>query len=459
MEVTKRQHWPVEKIQGALDLVKSGRSVRFAATQLGIPRTTIRSKLSGRSTIDSRAGPKPILGEEEEEYILKWMKHCQDLGFPVSRSQLTSNVKVLLKHMKRKNPFKNGEPGRHWYDAFMTRHPLSERKAQTLTPSRAAVTLEDLRHWFTIQRAYLTKKQMLDIPAKRKFNLDETMVLFVPRIPKVLVTTGSKAVYRKVTNDDKEGVTMLFNLNAEGDLVPTMIVFAYKCVPYSVSQSVPQDWAIGKSDSGWMTGETFFEYIANVFEPWLTRIGIQRPVLLFIDGHKSHLTLAVAEFCVAHQIELIALHPNSTHIMQPLDFGFFKPFKQSYEKENSAWRLTNQRKMRNEDIGTIAKNAVDSMDLKSIMASEFKATGLHPFTETALESNGLLKIHLKKQEIETAKAERSASKSSASSSQSRINSHEFLSQLVVRIGEEQVKLFNEAEARGGWNGIEKYLGL
>ena len=70
-----------------------------------------------------------------------------------------------------------------------------------------------------------------------------------------------------------------------------------------VVESVDPSWALGKSESGWMTSLTFFNYIFQVlFEPWLSDNNVTRPVLVFADGHKSHLSLEIADFCAAKQI-------------------------------------------------------------------------------------------------------------------------------------------------------------
>lgn len=60
-----------------------------------------------------------------------------------------------------------------------------------------------------------------------------------------------------------------------------------------------------------MKGENFFEYITNVFYPWVVKTAIQFPVVLFVDGHSSHLTQPLSAFCAEHEIELVALHPNA----------------------------------------------------------------------------------------------------------------------------------------------------
>ena len=76
-----------------------------------------------------------------------------------------------------------------------------------------------------------------------------------------------------------------------------------------------------------MTSATFYDYMLQVFEPWLVQSNIPRPVLVYADGHKSYLSLEVAEFCTSKGILLVALYPNSTHLLQPLDVSVLKSLK------------------------------------------------------------------------------------------------------------------------------------
>lgn len=67
-----------------------------------------------------------------------------------------------------------------------------------------------------------------------------------------------------------------------------MIVFKYERIPRKLALSVPDNWEIRRSENEWMTGETFYEFISNIFHPWLEEKKIEKPVILFIDGHSSH---------------------------------------------------------------------------------------------------------------------------------------------------------------------------
>lgn len=106
-----------------------------------------------------------------------------------------------------------------------------------------------------------------------------------------------KNVYNVVNNNEKENVTVLVTANAAGRLAPPLVLFSGKSIPKDAVQVAPPNYSLGFSDNGWMTAKNFFEYIANVFQPWLEESGIELPVVLFIDGHSSHMTLPLSKFC------------------------------------------------------------------------------------------------------------------------------------------------------------------
>ncbi|CAH2088497.1 unnamed protein product [Euphydryas editha] len=74
--------------------------------------------------------------------------------------------------------------------------------------------------------------------------------------------------------DDKDNLTVLITGNGAGELAPPMIIFNYERIPSCIAATVPDDWTIGKSENGWMWS-TFFEYMTNVFNPWLEQNNIE----------------------------------------------------------------------------------------------------------------------------------------------------------------------------------------
>lgn len=106
-----------------------------------------------------------------------------------------------------------------------------------------------------------------------------------------------------------------------------------------IARNCNPEWALGRSTLGWMTGETFFSFIGNTFIPWLKSKNVKMPVLLLIDGHKSHLTLNVCRLCKENGIVLNALLPNATHhIIQPLDVSVFRALKAGWTNVVEDWK-------------------------------------------------------------------------------------------------------------------------
>ena len=49
----------------------------------------------------------------------------------------------------------------------------------------------------------------------------------------------------------------------------------------------------GRSDSGWMNTELFYDWLKEHFIP---RTATIRPIVLLIDGHKSHINIDTSNY-------------------------------------------------------------------------------------------------------------------------------------------------------------------
>ncbi|KAJ3647453.1 hypothetical protein Zmor_019331 [Zophobas morio] len=149
MAMRKNLKYSEDSMRQALHDVKSGMPVARAAKKYNVPRITLYYKKMGKYPEDRRIGAPTVLTVAEEQALVKWCFFLSDRGFPVTKNQLLDSVQLLIKTIKRPNPFQNNRPGRHWYELFLKRHPeVSSRTPQNLTSSRANVTEENIRHWF-----------------------------------------------------------------------------------------------------------------------------------------------------------------------------------------------------------------------------------------------------------------------------------------------------------------------
>ena len=58
---------------------------------------------------------------------------------------------------------------------------------------------------------------------------------------------------------------------------------------------------------------------------------IPLPGIVFLDGHASHFSIELSEFCSKNGIIFVALFPNATHILQPLDVAVLGPMKAKWK--------------------------------------------------------------------------------------------------------------------------------
>lgn len=75
---------------------------------------------------------------------------------------------------------------------------------------------------------------------------------------RVLGSKNYKDFFTIAPGKEKESVTVLCNFSASGKSVPPMIVFPYQRLPRDIVESIPPDYFIGRSDSGWMIAPTFY---------------------------------------------------------------------------------------------------------------------------------------------------------------------------------------------------------
>ena len=82
-----------------------------------------------------------------------------------------------------------------------------------------------------------------------------------------------------------------------------------------------------------MDSDLFMSWLENGFMKGIKERGVMLPVLLLIDGAKSHLSIQASEFCHKNDIILYVLFPNATYLIQPMDLVLMNSIKTVYKEE------------------------------------------------------------------------------------------------------------------------------
>jgi hypothetical protein len=234
-------------------------------------------------------------------------------------------------------------------------------------------------------------------------------------------------------------------------MVPA-IVYPYKRqVPEHIIKKLPPGFCVARSDTGWMTSQVFFEYMANIFISDLARERRQLKGLkddeklilndsdwtvYWLDGYSSHLTMHTSKLCDMNKVLLFCFKPHSSHVCQPNDVGPFKPLKSEWKAAMDTWRIDHPYTILSRaEFGQVLSIALDKLNAASII-SGYRATGLYPYNPDAVHYEKLTTSRYK-----NARTDESTSENDLSSCNDYVitlrNIEEFL-------GSDTVSKYNEA---------------
>ena len=251
-----------------------------------------------------------------------------------------------------------------------------------------------IRSWFSALQDHLKTEYNLEASnflspenSKRVFNCDETGFALQGtsgKMSKILASKGCKNVHI-VNTDSHEQITVLIGTNAAGEFLKPLVIFPGLRTPNFYFNEVDTDqYDVAHSEKGWITTPLFFEWLANLFYP-AVKDKVEFPIILFLDGHKSHVNLAVSEFCKDKDIILYCLPPHSSHVLQPLDVGVFGPMKKLWDDLVRRFTAKHHFPMTKKQFFTVFDQLWSQIKSKKYPVGGFKKSGLLPFNPEAVD--------------------------------------------------------------------------
>ena len=132
-------------------------------------------------------------------------------------------------------------------------------------------------------------------------------------------------------NGDREWVSLIACASADGGKLPLWVIFKGVKMKLDWLKYLAPGSGIAMSPNGWTDNEIGLEWFVRLFEPESRKRLKGKYRLLILDGHASHISTKVIQFCVTHLIILLCLPPHSTHLLQPADIGLFGPLSTFYK--------------------------------------------------------------------------------------------------------------------------------
>lgn len=344
-----------EKLEEALQKVADGTmKIREASRSYKIPFGTLYNKYKGLH--GKSPGRSTVFSRNEEISILESAAKCSDWGFPLNILDIRMFAKYYLdRRGKNIAMFKNNLPGVDWVYSLLQRHKDSfgQRIATNIKKSRASVSKETMGEFFdNLERA------LEGLPNTNIFNYDETNVSDDPGKMRGIYRRGVKYP-EKIMNHSKSATTIMVCGSADGTLLPPYVIYKSLHLYDTWKEGGPQGSPccnkpccnlgsrFNRTASGWLDGVTFRDWFSSCFLPHAKRLPGAKAIIG--DNLSTHMDNDVLNMCAENDIRFICLVPNSTHLCQPLDVGFFRAMKQSWRTVLTEWKSQNPR------FGTVPK--------------------------------------------------------------------------------------------------------
>ena len=207
---------------GALAAASEGMPANRAATMYGVPRSTLKDRLSGRVVHGHKSGPRPYLDPDEEKELTDFLISSAECGYGKTRREVMSIVEKVAtdKKILKGNKISNG-----WWRRFLERQKsLSLRRGDATCHLRlSAINEETLNHYFDMLEDVLKTHDLMDHP-ERIYNMDETGMPLDPPPPRIVAKKGQKKV-RSRTSGRKGQVTVIGCGNAVGQPIPPFVIY------------------------------------------------------------------------------------------------------------------------------------------------------------------------------------------------------------------------------------------
>jgi hypothetical protein len=321
-----------ERLKIAVDQCrKFGSASRAIARTYKVPLSTLRRHYARSKT--NQPGPSQFaISTSDEQYLVSALIHAGELGWPFSKNMVKDVVQTFVRQRGLKTRFKNDRPGDDWYWSFMNRNrkDLSTRKPEVVTIARAkGLTSEVVNLFFDLAERKADEGGYRDIK-QRIWNCDETGLSTNGARSNLIYGRGTKDAQLLQPSEGKSQYTVLFACNASGDFMPPYILYKAEHLHDTWVKNGPEGTMYNTSRSGWMEIETFAEWFCKMFVPFVK--DYEKPLVLYFDGHGSHLSAETIHAAIDNQIYLICLPAHTSGALQPLDVSVFKGAKAEWTK-------------------------------------------------------------------------------------------------------------------------------
>ncbi|KAJ3490068.1 hypothetical protein NLJ89_g11469 [Agrocybe chaxingu] len=356
------------------------RGLRPIAKDHNVNPNTLGRLVKGGVSMSAFNASKRKLTYAEERVLVDFILQSSDRALPLNYRNIEEHADAIL---HGRDPNAVGVGG-SWVGRFLDRYrdEIQTHWSRPLVTERAnALNPEAVKHWYT-----MVEKKIIDkgIKPENIYGMDESG--FPPSdqgVQRVVGRRGSK-IQHKAGSANRENITVLVTICADGTALKLTVIFKGQRILAKWSQDNVAGASICASENGWTDGGLAFDWIQKDFDPQTREKANGETRVLLMDGHSSHYTADLLEYCLANNIEVYGYPPHCTHALQGLDVVCFAKMKEVWKEEIRAFEKLHRHGVNKEDFLAVWGQAYLKAFTPENIRSAFEATGIHPFNPNVI---------------------------------------------------------------------------
>jgi hypothetical protein len=274
-----------------------------------------------------RLGAPRLFGEEEEKAIADFVRLYAATDRGLRARELIFILQQFINIRASENPAQAHKVGMKWLRGFRKRHNVSLKVAQHVEVARfRAENPVVLTNWLkSVGRDLLDMNRLRAVVCIDETWMGETST------KRLLSPRGEPC--RQVKAELGTHITLTGVITLEGEAVGPFITYASASgVHDRVAQAAfgeCKGTALCATANGWTTSDTFkklLDFLAETFNPTA-----ESRLAVFLDGASVHKTREALVHATSKHILLIFYPAHTTHVLQSLDVGIFRPLKARFD--------------------------------------------------------------------------------------------------------------------------------
>lgn len=295
---------------------------RHAGREFGVGEKSVRdwrrckAQLQGMAKQKRANRGRKCLWPKVEDALSEWVAEQRRNLIPVSKHM----IRVKAVEVARNLGEANFSGCISWCNRFMKRKGLSLRKRTRISQKMPSDYEDKL---ISFQRFMIKMRQKNSYELGQIGNMDEVPMCFDMPPDRTVNKAGEKTVQIKTSGHEKSHFTVVLSCCADGTKLPPLVIFKRKTIP---KERMPAGVIVRVHEKGWMEEKGMIDWIKTV---WGRRPGslLKNKSILVMDAFRGHLHDSVRQQLKLLKADIAVIPGGMTGVLQPLDVGVNKPFK------------------------------------------------------------------------------------------------------------------------------------